>query len=77
MVRGRWGGVENRNHWQRDDCMGEDGSRTRNPTLLHGPHSERRVASVLNEEHPFQSLPTLQEAYAANPSMALPLIKAN
>ena len=35
------------------------------------------VLRVLNEECPFQSLPALQEAYAANPSMALRLIKAN
>jgi hypothetical protein len=35
------------------------------------------VLRVLNEAHPFQSLPALQEAYAANPSMALRLIKAN
>jgi hypothetical protein len=60
MVRGHWGGVENRNHRRGDACVGEDGSRTRNPTLLHGPHSERRVASALNEAHPFQSLPALQ-----------------
>jgi hypothetical protein len=45
-VRGHWGGVKNRNHGRRDACMGEDGARTRNPTLLHGPHSERRVASA-------------------------------
>ena len=78
MVRGHWGGVENRNHWRRDACIGEDGSRTRNPTLLINIALIRSaVLRVLNEAHPFQSLPALQEAYAANPSMALRLIKAN
>src|SRR5512137_1724805 len=34
LIRGHWGGVENRNHWRRDALMGEDGSRSRNATLL-------------------------------------------
>ena len=34
LIRGHWAGVEVRNHWRRDASMGEDGSRSHNPTLL-------------------------------------------
>jgi hypothetical protein len=58
--------------------MGEDGSRTRSPTILiHMALIRSAVLRVLSKEHPFQSLPALQEAYEADPSMALRLIIAN
>jgi hypothetical protein len=34
LTRGHWAGVENRNHWRRDACLGEDLTRSRNPNLL-------------------------------------------
>ena len=34
LIRGHWGGVEIRNHWRRDAQMGEDNTRSRNPTLI-------------------------------------------
>jgi predicted transposase YbfD/YdcC len=78
LVRGHWGGVEIRNHWRRDACMGEDRSRTRNPNILINMALIRSaVLRVLNDAHPGQSLPALREAYAANPSLALSLIKAH
>ena len=32
LIRGHWGGVENRNHWRREALLGEDRSRSRNAT---------------------------------------------
>jgi hypothetical protein len=33
-VHGHWAGVENRNHWRRDACLGEDRTRSRNANVL-------------------------------------------
>jgi predicted transposase YbfD/YdcC len=34
VVRGHWAGVENRNHWRRDACLGEDRTSSRNANVL-------------------------------------------
>ena len=47
LIRGHWGGVENRNHWRRDALMGEDGSRSRNATLLGRRGTPEEVATVV------------------------------
>ena len=34
LIRGHWGGVENRNHWRKDACLFEDKTRSRNPNIV-------------------------------------------
>lgn len=34
LIRGHWGGIENRNHWRRDALCGEDRTRRRKPRLV-------------------------------------------
>ena len=34
LIRGHWGGVENRNHWSKDAIWREDATRSRNPNLV-------------------------------------------
>lgn len=75
LTRGHWAGVENRNHWRRDACMGEDKSRTRNPHILINLALIRSALLSLAAEHyPEPSLPQLMEDFAANPSAAIKLI---
>ncbi len=75
LIRGHWGGVENRNHWRRDACMGEDKSRTRNPKILINLALIRSaLLSLLAEHHAEASLPELMENFAANPVNAFDLI---
>lgn len=33
LIRGHWGGIENRNHWRRDAILEEDRTRTRNTNI--------------------------------------------
>ena len=74
LIRGHWGGVEIRNHWRRDACMGEDKSRTRNPKILINLALMRSVLlSLLAENHPESSLPQLMENFAVNPVKAFDL----
>lgn len=75
LTRGHWAGVENRNHWRRDACMGEDSSRTRNPRILINLALIRSaLLALLAENNPRASLPLLMENFAANPSAAFKLI---
>jgi len=34
LIRGHWGGIENRNHWRKDACLFEDKTRSRNPNIV-------------------------------------------
>lgn len=75
LTRGHWAGVENRNHWRRDACMGEDKSRTRNPRILINLALIRSSLLRLALAHyPQSSLPHIMENFAANPSAAFKLI---
>ena len=75
LIRGHWGGVENRNHWRRDAVMGEDGSRSRNANLLANLALLRNVLlHVMAPELETQSLPQLRERLHSRPALGLKLI---
>lgn len=75
LIRGHWGGVENRNHWRRDALMGEDGSRSRNATLLANLALLRNVLlGVMTAALGEQSLPQLREQLHSHPARCLTLL---
>lgn len=75
LIRGHWGGVEIRNHWRRDALLGEDGSRSRNATLLANLALIRNaLLRVLSPELEHQSLPALLERLHSHPARALALL---
>lgn len=75
LIRGHWGGVENRNHWRRDALMGEDGSRSRNPTLLANLALLRSALLQAMSPHlESQSLPQLREHLHSSPARCLALL---
>lgn len=72
LIRGHWGGVENRNHWRRDALMGEDCSRSRNPNLLANLALIRNVLlHALSSEISERSLPQLREFLHSRPTQCL------
>ena len=74
-IRGHWAGVENRNHWRRDALLGEDRSRSRQPTLLANVALIRNVLlQVLAEHLQKQSLPQLREHLHSHPGRCLALL---
>ena len=76
-IRGHWAGVEIRNHWRRDALMGEDDSRSRNPTLLANLALIRSALLELlpaGESDP--PLPETQEKLQKSPAQCLRLINA-
>jgi predicted transposase YbfD/YdcC len=74
-IRGHWGGVENRNHWRRDALMGEDGSRSRNATLLANLALIRSALLQVMAAHlETQSLPQLREHLHSRPAHALAIL---
>lgn len=75
LIRGHWGGVENRNHWRRDALLGEDGSRSRHPTLLANLALIRSaLLHVLAAHWGNQPLPQVGEHLHAHPAQALALL---
>jgi len=75
FIRGHWGGVEIRNHWRRDAQMGEDASRSRNPTLLANLALLRNLLlHVMAEALEEQSLPELRERLHSHPARCLALL---
>jgi predicted transposase YbfD/YdcC len=78
LIRGHWGGVEIRNHWRRDALMGEDGSRSRNPSLLANLALLRSSLLALLAEHfPDRPLPQIREQLAARPGQGLSILSAS
>ena len=72
LIRGHWAGVEIRNHWRRDAIMGEDGSRSRQPSLLANLALLRNVLlAVLADQFQAQSLPQIQEQLHSRPGQCL------
>jgi len=72
LIRGHWGGVENRNHWRRDALWGEDQTRSNNPNLVANLALVRSaVFRLLNHHYPDRSHSELREAFAAKPTVAL------
>ena len=77
MVRGHWGGVENRNHWRRDVCGGEDRTRSRHPNVV-GAVALLRNALLTLIAPPLESrrsLPSFYEDCAQHPQRAFNLIR--
>lgn len=76
LIRGHWGGVENRNHWSKDAVWGEDGTRSRNPGIVGNlallRNAMLHIAAEQREN--YGSLPALTEALRANPAHAFRLI---
>ena len=75
LTRGQRAGVENRTHWRRDACLGEDLTRSRNPNLLINLALIRNAALVLfNDHYPERPLPEIKEIFMAKPGLALSLL---
>lgn len=75
LIRGHWGGVENRNHWKRDALMGEDGSRSRNTKLLANLALIRNaLLAILPTTDDAQTLPELRERLHSRPSACYALL---
>jgi predicted transposase YbfD/YdcC len=76
LIRGHWGGVENRNHWRKDAVWLEDGTRSRNAKLV-GNLAQLRNALlkiyVGHREH-YGSLPAFTESLRTDPTAAFCLI---
>ena len=77
LVRGHWGGVENRNHWRRDACGGEDRTRSRHPNIVGTVALLRNalLALILPTLQSRQPLPDFYERCAHHPQRALNLIR--
>jgi predicted transposase YbfD/YdcC len=71
LIRGHWGGVENRNHWRRDALWGEDKTRSNSPNLVANLALVRgAVFRLLNNHYPGRSHAELRESFAAKPTIA-------
>lgn len=75
LIRGHWGGVENRNHWRRDAVMGEDRSRSRNANLLANLALIRNgLLAILADPVDARSLPEIRESLHSKPSACYALL---
>jgi hypothetical protein len=76
LIRGHWGGVENRNHWRKDACLFEDKTRSRNPHIVGALALLRNALLLLylQEQEKYGSLPAFTEAMAANSRLAFAAI---
>lgn len=76
LIRGHWGGVENRNHWSKDAIWREDATRSRNPNLVGNLALLRNalLALVADERESYGTLPGFTEAMQADHSLPFNLI---
>ena len=76
LIRGHWGGVENRNHWSRDAIWREDATRSRNSNLVGNLALLRNalLAVVAGELETYGSLPAFTEAMQADRKLPFRLI---
>jgi hypothetical protein len=79
LIRGHWGGVENRNHWSRDAIWREDATRSRNPNLVGNLALLRNtlLAVVADELETYGNLPALTEAMQADQNLPFKLITSS
>ncbi len=69
LIRGHWAGVEIRNHWRGDAIMGEDRSRTRNPSQLANLSLLRNAAvAILARRRPESNYVELREELQESPA---------
>ena len=75
-IRGHWGGVEVRNHWRRDACWFEDGTRSRKTNLVGALCLLRNALLAIVEAHSehYPSMPAFLETVATDQRMAFALI---
>jgi hypothetical protein len=75
IIRGHWGGVENRLHWRKDACLLEDETRSRNPNIVGTLMLIRNATmAIFAQQQPSQSLPAFTEAIAADSAKALDML---
>jgi predicted transposase YbfD/YdcC len=76
LIRGHWGGVENRNHWRKDAVWLEDRTRSRNANLVGNLALLRNALLKIYAEHReyYGGLPAFTESLRADPSAAFRLI---
>lgn len=76
LIRGHWGGVENRNHWSKDAIWREDATRSRNPNLVGNLALLRNalLALVAREREIYDNLPAFTEAMQSDCSLPFSLI---
>ena len=79
LIRGHWGGVENRNHWSKDAIWREDATRSRNPNLVGNLALLRNalLAIVEGEREIHGNLPAFTEAMQSDCSLPFNLITGN
>jgi predicted transposase YbfD/YdcC len=77
LIRNHWGGIENRNHWRRDACWGEDRTRSRNRNIVGALALLRNALLAIAADHmdTYGSLPAFSEACEHDTSFALRLIR--
>lgn len=64
LIRGHWGGCENRNHWVRDHVFGEDKTRSKN-WRLNANLALLRMAALRVRTELLQDIPWIQIAEKA------------
>jgi hypothetical protein len=76
LIRNHWGGIENRNHWRKDACWGEDRTRSRNRNIVGALALLRNALLSIAEDHldTYGSLPAFSEACAHDTAFTLRLI---
>jgi predicted transposase YbfD/YdcC len=79
LIRGHWGGVENRNHWSKDAIWREDATRSRNPNLVGNLALLRNalLTFVDEERETYDTLPAFTEAMQADHALPFSLITRN
>jgi predicted transposase YbfD/YdcC len=77
LIRGHWGGVENRNHWRRDTLWNEDRTPSRKPNIVGNLAILRSVAlRLVNHASCGQSHCQIRESLAAKPMLAFDLLRS-
>jgi predicted transposase YbfD/YdcC len=76
LIRGHWGGVENRNHWRKDAVWLEDRTRSRNANLVGNLALLRNALLKIYVDHReyYESLSAFSESLRADPAAAFHLI---
>ena len=77
LIRNHWGGIENRNHWRKDACWGEDRTRSRNRNIVGALALLRNALLAVVADHlgTYGSMPAFSEACEHDTSFALRLIR--
>lgn len=75
-ILGHWGGVENRNHWRKDACLGEDRTPSRKPGIVGSLAMIRNMIFPFYDRHRenYPTITAFTEAVAADSGMVTKLI---